>query len=98
MLGIDAAAIHALNAVDPAITFACLAPWARVADRTLVGTVKVIAYAVEGTALERASDAARGAIRRWGPVLTEVSLILTEAPGAPQDADGKGPARRGGAR
>ena len=88
---VDAEAIHALNAVDPALTFACLPPWARVADGTLVGTVKIIAYAVEGAALERASEAARGAIARRPPALGGVSLILTEVEGAPQDRDGKGP-------
>ena len=91
VLEVDAGAIHALNAVDPAITFATLAPWARVADRVLVGTVKIIAYAVEGAALERARDAARGALRRRPPVLRDVSLILTEVSGAPQDLHGKGP-------
>ena len=88
---IDAAAIRALNAVDPTITFATLPPWARVAERTLVGTVKIIAYAVEGPALDRACEAASEAIRRRAPVLREVSLILTEVAGVPQDPGGKGP-------
>lgn len=91
VLEVDADAIRALNAVDPMITFACLAPWARVAERTLVGTVKIIAYAVAGAALERACAAARGALRRRPTTLTEVSLILTEVPGEPQAPDGKGP-------
>ena len=91
VLEIVAEAIHALNAVDPSLTFACLPPWARVADGTLAGTVKVIAYAVEGGALERACEAARGAIRRRPPALGEVTLILTEVAGAPQDVHGKGP-------
>ena len=88
---LDAAAIHALNAVDPMITFACLPPWARVAERTLVGTVKVIAYAVDRDALHRACDAARGAIRRRAPTIGTATLILTEVPGEPQDPGGKGP-------
>ena len=91
VLEVDAAAILALNAIDPTITFACLPPWARVADRTLAGTVKIIAYAVGADALGRACEAARGAIRRCGPVVSDVSLILTEVPGAPQDPAGKGP-------
>ena len=91
VMEIDADAIHALNAVDPTITFACLPPWARVADRTLVGTVKIIAYAVEGEALVRACEAGRGAIRRRSPAVDAVSLILTEIRGAPQDPAGKGP-------
>ena len=88
---IDAGAIRAVNAVDPTITLATLPPWARVAERTLVGTVKIIAYAVEGAALERACEAARGAIRRRAPVLRGATLILTEVAGAPQDPAGKGP-------
>ena len=88
---VDAAAVHVLNAVDPMITFACLPPWARVVDRTLVGTVKVIAYAVEDASLRRACEAARGSIRRRGPVIEAASLILTEVPGEPQDEAGKGP-------
>ena len=88
---VDAAAIHALNAVDPGVTFACLPPWARVAERTLLGTVKIIAYAVDGAALGRACEAGRDAIRVRPPVLREATLILTEVRGAPQDPDGKGP-------
>ena len=91
VLEVDAGAIHALNATDPTVTFACLPPWARVADGTLVGTVKIIAYAVDGDALARACDAAGGAIRVRRPVMAEVSLILTEVPGSPQDPGGKGP-------
>ena len=88
---VDAAAIHALNAVDPMITFACLPPWARVAERTLVGTVKIIAYAVDAGALGRACEAAQGAIRRRPLRVATSTLILTEVPGEPQDPRGKGP-------
>ncbi len=42
----DAAAIHALNRIDPAITLATLPPLARVARGMLVGTVKIITYGV----------------------------------------------------
>ena len=91
VLEVDAAAIHALNAVDPAITLACLAPWARVEDRSLVGTVKVIAYAVDGAALDRAREAARGALRVRPVSLGTATLVLTEVSGAAQDPDGKGP-------
>ena len=91
VLELDAERVRALNAVDPTISFACLAPWTRVAERTLVGTVKIIAYAVDGAALGRACEAARGAIRRRPPALDTVSLILTEVAGERQDPGGKGP-------
>jgi molybdenum cofactor cytidylyltransferase len=91
LVEIDAGAVHSLNAVDPAITFASLPPWTRVGPRTLLGTVKIIAYAVPRDALEVACDAARGSVRVRPPRLRTASLILSEVPGAPQDPDGKGP-------
>ena len=48
---LDEAAVHALNRIDPAITLATLAPFARVSAGTLVGTVKIITYAVPQAAL-----------------------------------------------
>ena len=48
LLRVDAAAVAALNRVDPAITLATLADYARVRPRQMVATVKVIPYAVPG--------------------------------------------------
>ena len=90
ILHLDAARIRALNAVDPAITFASLVPFARLGPRVMAGTVKIIPYAVPEAALARACDAARGAIRRIPPALADAALIVTEVPGAPEDPGGRG--------
>lgn len=82
---IDTAAVHALNRADAALTFATLAPFARVAEGTMVGTVKVIAYAVAGATLEEACRVAPGAIRVRPVALGSAGLILTTT-GAPNDA------------
>ncbi len=80
---LEAARIHKLNAVDPAITLATLPPFARVLPGTLVGTVKIIAYAVGGDALLRAAEGLEGALR-VGPVQRATAgLLLTEVPDQP---------------
>ena len=84
IMDIDAAAIHALNRIHPAITLATLAPFTRVTPGLLTGTVKIIAYAVPGAALAQAEAAARGAIRIRPVSRTTAGLVLTEVPG--QDA------------
>ena len=81
---VDAARIDALNRVDPAITFATLAPFSRAEAGMLVGTVKIIAYGVAEAAVERACAFARGAIRLHPVQMASAGLILTEVPG--QDA------------
>lgn len=54
LVALDAGAITAFNAVDPAITLATLAPLARVAPGMLVATVKIIPYAAPAEAVARA--------------------------------------------
>lgn len=78
---LDANAIHALNRVDPAITLATLPALTRVAKGTLVGTVKIISYAVAGAALERAARMAHAAIRVQPVTLRDAGLLLTTVPG-----------------
>jgi len=78
---LDAAAIHALNRVDPAITFATLPDLARVTKGTLVGTVKIISYAVAGAALEQAATLAQAAIRVQPVTSRDAGLLLTTVPG-----------------
>lgn len=75
---LDAPAIHRLNLVDPSITLATLPPLHRVAAGQLVGTVKIISYAVAEAALAAACAAARGAIRVRPVVLQSAGLILTD--------------------
>ena len=82
IVGMDAARIHALNLIHPSITLATLAPFTRVAAGMLVGTVKIIAYAVPGAALEDAIATVEGGAVRILPVTREsAGLILTEATG-----------------
>lgn len=79
---IDAAAIHAANAVDPMVTIATVPEWQRVAEGTMVATVKIIAWAVAGAALARACAAAAGALAHCPPVLADAVLIETTIGGA----------------
>lgn len=53
----DRALVDAFNAIDPAITFACLADRAVVDAGDMVGTIKIIPLAVPRQALERACTA-----------------------------------------
>ena len=81
IVDVDAAAIHRLNLIHPAITLATLAPSHRVSEGVLLGTVKIIAYGVAEAALAAACAAARGAIRVRPVVLRDAGLVLTDAPG-----------------
>jgi molybdenum cofactor cytidylyltransferase len=80
---LDAGRIHALNRIDPSLTLATLAPMTRVTSGMLVGTVKVISYAVAGEALDAACEAARAAIRVRPVALNSAALVLTTLDGAP---------------
>lgn len=86
----DVGAIHALNRLDPAITFATLAPWTRVHHGLLVGTVKIITYAVSEAALSKALQIAQDAIRIRPVALRDASLVMTEVPGLPDKLNAKG--------
>jgi len=78
VLNINAAAIHAANAVDPMITVATLPEWQRLEPQTMAATVKIIAYAVPGPALARACAAAAGALALCPPVLRSALLVETQ--------------------
>lgn len=90
VIAVDAAAVLRLNRIHPAITLATLAPLTRVGAGTLAGTVKIIAYAVPGAALDAACDAARAAIRLHPVTRTTAGLILTEVPGQDPRLTAKG--------
>ncbi len=83
VLRVDAAAIHAANALDEAVTVATLADYARVAPRQMVATVKIIPYAAPETAVVRAAEAlaATEALRVAPFRRRSAALILTETPG-----------------
>jgi molybdenum cofactor cytidylyltransferase len=90
VLEVDADAVHALNRIDPAITFATLAPWTRVTPGMLAGTVKIITYGVDGERLSSACAAARGALRVRPVTRPAAALILSEVPRQPARVTAKG--------
>ncbi|MBK5927667.1 molybdopterin biosynthesis protein [Rhodobaculum claviforme] len=89
---IERASVDALNAVDPAITLATLAPFTRVAPGVLVATVKVIPYAVPGPALAAACARACDAVRVAPFVRRTAGLVMTRVPGQPARLNDKGAA------
>lgn len=80
VLQVDVAAVHALNRLDPSITLATLAPFARVSPGLLCGTVKIISYAVSGAALQEACRLAARALRVRPVTRQTAGLILSETP------------------
>ncbi|MEL6886625.1 MAG: molybdopterin-binding protein [Pseudomonadota bacterium] len=74
---IDADAVAALNAVDPMVTLATVPPFHRVDPGTLVGTIKIIAYAVPETSVRGAVAQARGAVTVLPPRYATATLIET---------------------
>jgi molybdenum cofactor cytidylyltransferase len=82
---IDHERIDALNELDESVTVATLAPFARVAPRMMVATVKVIPYAAPRTAVSRAVDVAKSAnqplvsIAPFRPM--RAGLVQTRLPG-----------------
>lgn len=90
LVELDAAAIHALNRIDPAITLATLPPLCRVVPGMLVGTVKIISYGVAEAALERAAQLAQGALRLRPVVMRSAGLVLTETAGQDPKINAKG--------
>lgn len=91
IVALDAAAVHRLNLIDPAITLATLAPFQRVTAGTLVGTVKIITYGVGARALDAACDAARAVGLHILPVTRKsAGLVLTEVAGQDPKLNAKG--------
>lgn len=86
---VDAGAIHELNRIDPALTFATLPPLTRVTPGMLAGTVKVISYAVSGAMLSQACAVAASAIRVRPVAIASAGLVLTEVAGAKDSVGGK---------
>jgi molybdenum cofactor cytidylyltransferase len=76
---VDVARVNALNAIDEAITFATVAPFARVEPGELVATVKVIPFAVPEATV--AACAAVGPLAGVAPLVRrEAGLVLTRLP------------------
>jgi molybdenum cofactor cytidylyltransferase len=76
IVDLDAAAITALNSVNPMITMATLPRHKRVAAGNMIATIKIISYAVPQIDLDRAIAAARP-LRIARPLYATASLIET---------------------
>jgi molybdenum cofactor cytidylyltransferase len=90
IVAMDTGAIQAMNRLHPAITLATLPPFARVVAGTLVGTVKIISYAVPEVALAQAETLSCAAIRVLPVVRGTAGLLLTEVPGQDDKLTAKG--------
>ncbi|MGH1331655.1 MAG: molybdopterin-binding protein [Paracoccaceae bacterium] len=89
VLTFDASAIAAANQIDPMITIATLPPFARVWDRGLVATIKVISYGISRASLRQAEVALQDAMRVRPVIMRTATLIETvipPIPGAPNTA------------
>ena len=74
---INEAAVQAVNSVDPMITVATVPQFHRCDPRTLVATIKIIAYGVPETAVALAEAQAAAAISLAAPVMRSATLIET---------------------
>jgi len=83
LLAGDKPIVDSLNGIDEAITFATLPVFKPVVEGEMIGTVKIIPYAVAGSVLEAGlAVAARGAALAVAPyALRKVGAISTLTPG-----------------
>lgn len=78
---LDVARLVRLNQINPMITLATVPPFQQMRQGGMVGTVKIISYAVPKADLAAACDVARDGLRMASPVLRTATLIVTEIPG-----------------
>jgi molybdenum cofactor cytidylyltransferase len=82
VLVVDAAAIDAVNSIDEAITVATLPAWKAVQPGEMIGTVKMIPFAVPGVLLERSVAVLRGPAISVAPFRPmKVGVVSTLLPG-----------------
>ncbi|MCV6824648.1 MULTISPECIES: molybdopterin-binding protein [Halocynthiibacter] len=74
---VDAAKIHALNAIDPMITVATAPPYARAAKGQMIATVKIISYGVAESHIAEVADIAVGGLGLETPVYSTACMIET---------------------
>ena len=84
LLLVDTARVDRLNRIDESITLATLPPFGLVTAREMVGTVKVIPFAVEGRIAAVATQVARGdspllEVRALRPL--RAGLVMSRLPG-----------------
>lgn len=82
VLRIDRAAVDALNGIDEAVTLATLEPYKSVQAGEMVGTVKIIPFAIPGSLLEQAVTSIKGALIDVAPFQPlRVCVVSTLLPG-----------------
>lgn len=84
VLLIDRAGVDRLNRVDEAVTFATLSPFQPVVEGEMIGTVKIIPFAVASDVQHAAMAAAKPLISVAPYQPKSVSLISTRLPGLPE--------------
>ena len=81
VLAVNASAVNAVNAIDPAITLATLPFFSRVRKGQLLATIKIIPYAVAARAADLAAAKISGAFKLHGVAKTNVSLVMSTVKG-----------------
>lgn len=83
LLQVDPTRILSANAVDEAITIATLPEFARVRDRQMLATVKIIPYGASRAAVDEvAQRLGHGAVMTLHPrTVSKAAVFLTETPG-----------------
>ncbi|MGE3245039.1 MAG: molybdopterin-binding protein [Beijerinckiaceae bacterium] len=82
VLCIDPESIDAINMIDASVTVATLERWRRVVDGEMIGTVKIIPFAVAGEVAGRAAEVARQSPLRVAPFRPmRVGVVSTILPG-----------------
>lgn len=87
---IDADKITAANRVDEAVTIATLPDYARVSQRQMLATVKIIPYAAPRESVAAAAKAAAGALVLHPQKLMRASVFLTRTQGMKESVLAKG--------
>jgi molybdenum cofactor cytidylyltransferase len=77
LAALEVAALEAMNGINPMITVATVAPYARMISRGMIATVKIIAYGVPATDVETACAVAKGAIGFHSPAYKTASFLQT---------------------
>ena len=85
VVAMDVEALKAFNDINPMITLATVPEWQQVAAGNMLGTVKVISYAVPEADVDRACEVARDALRLRPVTVKDASLIITEISGGVGD-------------
>lgn len=82
LLVVDEDGVNAVNDVDERLTFATLRPWQSVVEGEMIGTVKIIPYAVEQRLLDTCLSNIKAPLIRvapWRPL--RIGVVSTVLPG-----------------